>query len=116
MRIDKDSERIISERRIRMEIGQTANQIASISRKAARYLPEPASRGVGMFLDVMDAVKSVGKAAIGGVDTFAGGDFASLINLQIETQKEMQTTSMVSNIEKSKHESKMAAIRNVRVN
>lgn len=97
-------------------VSQSVNSLANVSRRAARYLPEPASRGVGMFLDVMDTVKSLGKSAIGGVNSSATGDFASLINLQIQAQKEMQTTSMVSNIEKSKHESKMAAIRNVRVN
>jgi hypothetical protein len=82
---------------------------------AARYLPEPQSKASKIFKDVVNAVKSVVDDSIGGVSQTIGGDFGELINAQIAAQEEMQTTTMVSNIEKSKHESKMAAIRNIRV-
>lgn len=81
---------------------------------AANYLPEPSSTGTGVFNDVVSAVKSVAKE-VGGVSLEATGSFAELIQAQIDSQMEMQTTSMISNIERSKHESKMAAIRNIRV-
>ena len=90
--------------------------LGQVTSAVARYLPEPAATGVGLFKDVMDVVGSVAGSVVGGVPGSATGDFAELINLQIAAQEEMQTTTMVSNIEKSKHESKMSAIRNVRTN
>jgi hypothetical protein len=103
-----------------MSIVQATNKaqfsgIATTSHNAARYLPEPATRGVGIFKDVMNLVGKVGSNVVGGVGLNPYGDFAELINIQIEAQREMQTTTMVSNLEKSKHESKMAPIRNIRV-
>ncbi|MCC6220888.1 MAG: hypothetical protein IT291_06585 [Deltaproteobacteria bacterium] len=92
-------------------IGDLAGAAASV----ARYLPQPASAGVGLFKDVMTSAKQFASDFIGGVENVPTGDFAELIELQIEAQMEMQTTTMVSNIERSKHESKMAAIRNIRV-
>lgn len=93
----------------------TLNGAAEVSAAAAKYLPEPATKGMGIFRDVVDLVSSVGEGVIGGIPTAATGDYASLIQLQLEAQREMQTTTMVSNIEKSKHESKMSAVRNIRV-
>lgn len=93
------------------EVTRTLNAVANVSARAARYLPEPAATGVGLFRDVMKAVGD----EVGGVEASPTGDFADLIGLQLEAQAEMQTTTMVSNIEKSKHESKMSAIRNIRV-
>jgi hypothetical protein len=43
-------------------------------------------------------------------------ELLSLIELQRQMQIEMQSISLISNIEKSRHESKMSAIRNVRAN
>lgn len=98
-----------------MGIGSNALRgVAEVSSAAARYLPEPAAKGVGLFRDVMGLVSDVEKGDVGGVPTEALGDFAELIQMQIEVQKEMQTTTMVSNIEKSRHETKMAPIRNIR--
>ena len=90
-------------------------QRAEVTKAAAKYLPEPATKGVGLFQDAMNVVKGIGSTVLDGVSSYAGGDFMGLINKQMEVQREMQTTTMVSNIEKSKHESKMSAIRNIRV-
>lgn len=100
-----------------MDTGElnSIQRIAAVGGRIARYLPEPAATGVGMFRDVMRAVRTLSDEAIGGVDPAPVGDFAELIQLQLEAQAEMQTTTMVSNVEKSKHESKMSAIRNIRV-
>lgn len=43
-------------------------------------------------------------------------ELLSLIELQRQMQIEMQSVSLISNIEKSRHESKMSAIRNIRTN
>ncbi len=82
---------------------------------AAQYLPEPQSRAGTLFKQALQFVKSAAGEAIGGVSQSIGGDYGELISVQIAAQEEMQTTTMLSNIEKSKHESKMAAIRNIRV-
>ncbi len=78
------------------------------------YNPEPSSTGIGLFNDVMTTVQNVA-GDIGGVPLSAAGSFAALLQAQIQAQIEMQTTSMISNLERSKHESKMAAIRNMRM-
>ncbi len=98
------------------DVASALFNIGSVVRETASYLPEPATQGVSMFSDVMDIVKSLTGNGVGGVPTEIGGDFMELLELQIQTQLELQTVSMVSNVEKSEHESKMAAIRNVRVN
>ncbi len=86
------------------------------------YLPVPATGATGAFQDFMDIARGVVAgvfekipSVIGEVPTGATGSFAELINAQLQAQLEMQTTTLVSNIERSKHESKMAAIRNIRV-
>jgi len=90
--------------------------------EASRYLPEPSSTGIGIFNDVVNVaskvVSTAGKvigAEVGGVPLSSSGDFSELLQMQIDAQKEMQSTTMISNVEKSIHESKMAAIRNIRV-
>ncbi len=91
-------------------------QLAKVSQGAARYLPEPATSGVGLFKDVMDTVGTVGQAALGtavpGLSDF--GSFEEMLALQLDAQKEMQTITMVSNIERNKHETKMTPLRNIR--
>ena len=86
-------------------------------------MPEPATTGTTVFSDIISAVGGLAKSAvgsavggsIGGVSLQPEGSFGDLLQLQIEAQQEMQTTSMASNVERSKHESKMAAIRNMRM-
>jgi len=87
-------------------------QGARVLQTAARYIPTPASQ----FGDILQSITNVGQAALGG-DPLSGGtaELGELLQTQMETQLKMQTVSMASNIEKSSHESKMAAIRNVRV-
>jgi hypothetical protein len=78
------------------------------------YLPEPSTTGVGVFADVVGAVRSIA-GEVGGVSLNPTGSFADLIQAQLQAQMEMQTTSMVSNIERSKHETKMTPVRNIRL-
>ena len=90
--------------------------VSDIASAAARYLPEPAVTGVGLFQDAVELIKDVGSTVADGSAALGGASSYDLIQMQIQAQQEMQAVTMVSNIEKSKHESKMAAIRNVRVN
>ena len=49
-----------------------------------------------------------------GVATGIMPEYMALINAQLEAQRQMQLVSLYSNIEKSKHETQMAAVRNIR--
>ena len=87
---------------------------------AESYLPEPSTSGVGVFKDIWQTVLGIGSSVLGtaisgSVGQSINGSSSDLIATQVEMQKEMQVTSMVSNIEKSKHESKMSAIRNIKI-
>lgn len=79
-----------------------------------RFLPEPKSRLGQTFRNVLSGLGSNLASAspgIGGLDPV----YQDLINKQIEVQQQMQFVSLHSNIERSKHETQMAAVRNLRV-
>lgn len=104
-----------------MNLTGNISTVNSELRTAQSYLPEPAINGGGTFKDIWQTALNIGgsilnTAVIGQTNQILGGSGSDLIATQMEMQKEMQVTSMVSNIEKSKHESKMSAIRNIRVN
>ena len=91
----------------------TADRLANSALE--RFMPEPKSTlGLtfqGALKGALGAVSDIGSGAFAGIDS----GYAALLNAQIEAQKQMQLVSMESNIEKSRHETQMAAIRNVRV-
>lgn len=80
----------------------------------ARLLPEPKNRIGETFRKVMEGA---GSAVLRGASslTSINPEFMNLINQQIAVQMQMQLVSLHSNLLKSKHETEMAAIRNVRV-
>lgn len=78
----------------------------------SRIAPEPQSSLSSVFSGFGTVASSLISAS---ADSLAGADYSALIGAQLQAQREMQVVSMVSNIEKSKHETQMAAIRNVRV-
>ena len=99
---------------------------AAITQTAENYLPEPSSGGMGVFKDILGIVNNVGSSILGAVSNgilgSSGGGTSGisdtnneLIMAQIAMQREMQVTSMISNIEKSKHEARMTPVRNIRV-
>lgn len=92
--------------------GDATSTISSLG--YSRFLPEPQSRLSSIFSSILQSVGGIAKSATG---LFTGVDsgYVELLNKQIETQQQMQVVSMESNVEKSKHETQMAAIRNVRV-
>ncbi len=81
------------------------------SGELSRYLPEPSGSG-GLFSKLLAGAASLGSVFAGGS---LDGTYAALLNQQIQAQMQMQLLSFESNIEKSKHETQMAAIRNMRV-
>ncbi len=80
-----------------------------------QYLPEPSTTGMGMFRDVLQSVSGYAGDIVSAASGANVGGFDQLIAAQIQSQLEMQQVSLISNVEKSRHESKMAAIRNIRV-
>lgn len=82
-----------------------------------RFLPEPQTSS--SFHIIREAARGLASTlSSGAVGTLApeiGGQFQDLISLQLDAQKQMMLVSMVSNIEKSKHETQMSAVRNIRV-
>lgn len=97
-----------------MEIGGIAPSIAAAgARDLLQFTPEPRhSPGLG-FSSVMTGL---GQAAKIGLSAFPGVnlEYVDLLNKQIEVQQQMQLVSLHSNIEKSRHETQMAAVRNIR--
>lgn len=85
----------------------------------ARFIPEPRSRISASFGSVLSGIGRLVGGAASGVARFSGAELPSeltdLINQQMSLQIQMQQVSMISNIEKSKHETRMAPIRNIRV-
>ena len=79
-----------------------------------RIAPEPQNN---LGLSFGNILKSTASTLLEGGASALGisSDSATLLNMQIEAQREMQNVSMLSNVEKSKHETQMAAIRNIRV-
>jgi len=77
------------------------------------FAPEPRSRnGIG-FGGILRNLS--GDSYGGGIGGSIDPVYSDLIAQQIQAQQQMQLVSFISNIEKSKHETQMAAIRNVRV-
>ena len=80
-----------------------------------RQLPEPRSALGTWGKTLSSTVNGVAQAATSATSSLAGGEFGALLELQMQVQREMAAVSMVSNISKSKHETEMAPIRNLRV-
>ena len=80
-----------------------------------RYLPEPESGVRGFFGSVLQtlggAAADIAEPSLAGIDS----KYIPFIEAQIHAQEQLQLVSLYSNIEKSRHETQMAAIRNVRV-
>ena len=75
-------------------------------RTFTRSMPEPVSKGV-------DFVGSLARAGFGV--TGVGDSSESILQQQIELQKEMLQITLFSNLERTRHETKMAPARNIRL-
>lgn len=80
----------------------------------SRFIPEPKTRASTSFSSVLGGVGgALGQAA--GAVTGIDPSYVDLLNKQVEIQTQMQLVNFHSNIEKSKHETLMAPVRNIRV-
>lgn len=91
-------------------VAQAGAQI--VSGGLGRFIPEPRNSLGLSFKSVLGTVASVasGAAVFPGVD----GEYTTLLTQQLEVQKQMQLVTLYSNVEKSRHETQMAAVRNIR--
>jgi hypothetical protein len=93
--------------------------IATIGR-VTRFLPEPRNRLLSNVTNSLsglasDVFKNISGATTSNSSISIDPEYADLLNRQIEIQQRMQVVNMDSNIEKSKHETLMAPIRNIKV-
>jgi hypothetical protein len=91
--------------------------LRSASTSLLRQPPEPRSSTGAWGAVATAAMSGVGSAVGSTISALGGGagDFGALLTMQIEVQRQMAVVSMLSNVEKSKHETEMAPIRNLRV-
>ena len=97
-------------------MGLVGSIVAEIGRQAGGLLDSafsPAIRTPAIFSDVLNLEKTLGQD-VGGVSLEVFGELRELIELQIQMQQELQAITMASNVERSRHEAKMAPIRNIR--
>ena len=95
-----------------------AIRTTATSGRLTHYLPEPKSSVGGTFQSIVRQVaSSVASVGTGGMVDLGslGTDFQELLVQQMEAQRQMMSLSMLSNVERTKHETKMAAVRNLRV-
>ncbi len=74
-----------------------------------RYTPVPETESGIDFSGILGTIGSVAGSAVG-----IQSEFQDMISMQMYWQQQMQKVSLLSNIIKSEHETKMSAIRNVR--
>lgn len=77
-----------------------------------RFVPQPKTSFGQTLINTIRGVAGVASGALGysGIQP----EYTQLIQQQLEVQKQMQLVSLISNVEKSKHETQMAAVRNIR--
>lgn len=81
--------------------------VRTLVQAGSRFLPEPFGTGVGF------ASSLAGAGSTNYVDI--SPSYQALIERQMQVQLEQQQVTFTSNIERSQHESRMAAVRNLRL-
>lgn len=80
-----------------------------------RALPEPRSSWGSVGKSLLSAGTQIASTLLPGGGVFDQNELTNLLQTQIYIQTQMQLWSMQSNIAKSRHETEMAPIRNMRV-
>jgi hypothetical protein len=80
-----------------------------------RALPEPRNSWSSMGKNLLSAGGQLASTLLPGAGVFDQQELTNLLQTQIYIQTQMQIWSMQSNIAKSRHETEMAPIRNMRV-
>ena len=87
-----------------MPIDQLTNvAVNTVSSLVQRYAPEPVANFASALTGNNNSLVDVSP------------EYRDLIQQQIETQAELQQVSLYSNLERSQHETRMAAVRNIRL-
>lgn len=92
-----------------MEIGGITGYAGS-----ALNIIMPTPKSSLSFGGVLSAVKDAALEAAPGLAQI-DDKYSPLLEKQLEMQEQMMLVSLVSNVEKTQHETRMAAVRNVRV-
>lgn len=88
--------------------------ISDINQPLGEFQPEPQTSARLDFTALLKAAGGIVNTATGAEVPGLDAPYQDLLNKQIEVQQQMMLMSMSSNIEKSKHETQMAAVRNIR--
>lgn len=96
-------------------LGSNGFGLAVAGSELLRTLPEPRNSWTKTASSLLSTGAELAGSVIPGADVLGVGGLESLLQMQIQIQQVMQYFSMQSNIEKSKHETEMAPIRNMRV-
>lgn len=84
------------------------NGLKSLAQTTSSFLPQPLAGGVNFASQLVSSQTSNQVIDI-------SPSYQALIDQQIQVQLEQQHVTFTSNMEKSRHESRMAAVRNIRV-
>ena len=102
----------------RYNLSDIGAHISSGLGSAGSFIPEPRNRNSMSFSSVLESTFQ----AVSGVASEVGSSlvgidpkYASLLELQMKNQEQMQLVSLISNNEKAKHETYMAPVRNIKV-
>lgn len=90
-----------------MNLSKISSGLLSAVQSTAQFLPEPVASGVGFASRFME----LGDTQYIDISP----SYQALIERQIQVQLEQQQVTFSSNIERSQHESRMAAVRNLRL-
>ena len=88
--------------------------VLNLNRPLGEFQPEPETSARIDFTGLLKMAGGLVNTATGGEVPGLDAPYQELINKQIEVQQQMMLMSMSSNIEKSRHETQMAAVRNIR--
>ena len=79
-----------------------------------RFIPEPKG-GLGLsFRKILEGVKAAAGKGEGSLGEMPS-ELSELLAMQMEMQEQMMRISMISNVSRTEHETKMAAVRNMRL-
>ena len=91
-------------------LSDTVSFVGSVAYKGAQIAVGRSAPGAAGLLG------GLGGGGVGGLGGggAGGGDLGNLLQLQLEVQERMQRFTMLTNIAKTEHESRMSAVRNMR--
>lgn len=94
-------------------LSDTVSFVGSVAFKGASLAVGRSAPAAGLLGGLGGGLGGGGGAGgLGGVGE--AGDLAGLLQLQLEVQERMQRFTMLTNIAKTEHESRMSAVRNMR--